>query len=267
MKNKTILPAFLVFVLLASCKKDLPTKSSWGEPQAIAENRSSQRAGLPNPFEYLGVIHNQAMDYVKNSRGFQNFDSYNRYSVVYQFTSEKFPSLKRNESEFELFKNEVMELVNADDRAPKVLYSKGRIDLQTKMLLDKIYQVFADCNVASETTEPSKIFEKLIAFEANLIREYGCPSSNLQNNTSIAAVLASSAIARYSYYYWYTVSKDPMNPWFKVLSNSVHKSTINWGQLLRTVKADFIGFWSSDGQSSGLNIGTAISNAIDASAE
>jgi hypothetical protein len=267
MKIKIILPVLLAIALLSACKKDITPITTLAETKSGTNNPVNQRAQLPNPFEYLGVLHNQAMDHVKNSRGFQHFDNYQRYSAAYAFINQKYPSVKMNQSEFDLFRSEINQLVDADNAAPKVLFSKGRIDLQTKTLLDRIFQIFDKYQASSEAPSADVISQQLISFETDVIKQFGCPSNNLSHNSNIAAVLASSAIARYSYYYWYTVSKDYSNPWNNVFSDMAEKSTINWGQVWRTVKADFIGFWSSDGQTGGsLDIETAACNSLDASA-
>jgi hypothetical protein len=165
MKIKIILPVLLAIALLSACKKDITTKSNNPVSNATIPNTNTQRAGLRNPFEYLGVMHNQALDYIKNANGFESFDDYNRYCTAYSFTNQHLPSTKMSPKEYQVFRNGIAYLVAADNTLPKVLYSSGRIEIQTKVLLDRFLKIFSDCQASINAPSTDLIFEKLIGFE------------------------------------------------------------------------------------------------------
>jgi hypothetical protein len=105
-----------------------------------------------------------------------------------------------------------------------------------------------------------------VGFECEIMNQFGCPNGELKGNSEIAAVLATSSIARYSYSYWHSVYKSSLDPWNRIFLNQSQKTAINWGQLWKKIKADFSGLWSMEGQTYGsYNIGAGVINAIAAS--
>jgi hypothetical protein len=265
-----IIGAFLTAgVCLIACRKEKLPQNVPAEISSInSKPADNVRIGkYVNPFENLGIQHNQALEYVTHAPGFPDLTNQQLYDAVYPFTSAYYHHPKMSHSEYQDFRARIDQMVGAVNSPSSLLLKAGKISLGLKSLMDEFYQVLAPFGNSTVPMSSDNLNAKVLSFEQSVVARFGMPSANLNNNTDIAAILANAAVARHSYSYWYDAYMNSSNPWYPLVNLADINQRPNWRRAWNIVKADVVGFFNSTCLSPlSINLGCSIENSIDASA-
>ena len=200
---------------------------------------------LTNPFENLGVSHNQIMDSLATKTGFLSMDRNKIYDAVYPFISAQSKASKMDTAEYATFINYIDILSNAKKEAPALLLRDKKINKKMKDLLGELYTILLSDEGSTNVT-PAEMTKRLKDFETTVMRKHGTPSTNLGKNSDVAMVIAGSAIARYSYAYWFDAAQNPKNVWHLAFTGNSGGNETSLRTWWGAVKADVGGFFSGD---------------------
>jgi hypothetical protein len=265
MKRSILLISVLLLGLL-SCRKDPLLKDNTLAPPDVPGSDLIV-IHTTNPFEELGAAHNKALDFVASRLGFPHLSPMQTFEAVHQFLNKQYPSPARSIAELNISKKQNDLLFAAGANAPRLLLQLNKISPQGKLLLDELYALVFTNNSNFSPMNP-ELNTKVAGFEDRVYRTFGRPSSNLNSNTEIALILASAAIARYSYSYWYNAFYNANNPWHVVFYEDHSADHRPFPQWLKTVWADICGFLGTDRDENGnLNLNNAVNNAGERSAD
>jgi hypothetical protein len=260
---------FIACAFLVSCRKEKLPQSSPAESSSQKNDIvNNARAGkYTNPFESLGIEHNQALEFVTHASGFPNLSNQQLYDAVSPFTAALHHNPKMSPAEYQDFRTRIDKMVESSNNPASLLLKEGKISLEMKNLMDEFYHILEPFGKSLAPLSPNELNAKVLAFEQSTVARFGMPSADLNHNTIIAAILADAAVARHSYAFWYDAYTNSSNPWHPLLTQTNNNSRPNWRRACAIVKADIVGFFSDIGQVPGfIDLGNAIENAIDASA-
>ena len=214
--KKLVLFSSILAISFGSCKKE---DSQIQGPAPSTYSPQDRTTSVLNPFENLGALHNEAMDYVGQSPNLGAMTRYQKYESVYNFNQTYYASTKMGTEEFSTFVGQIDLLVAAGKNAPAELYRNGKINQRMRGLLDTLYTILLETAEGGLPLDPVTMTGAVKTFEANVVLHYGMPDANTSVNTDIAMVMAGSAIARYSYAYWYNANINPTSPWHPIIKD------------------------------------------------
>ena len=87
--------------------------------------------------------------------------------------------------------------------------------------LNKLWNILLVNSDTDDTAVNINDFDNAIEdFENELLDSIYSSPDELEEANSYAYLLSATAIAKYSYHYWYDVSRDTNHPWYNVIYNS-----------------------------------------------
>lgn len=204
-------------VTLVSCDKE-SQNSLCNESSPIAIKTQNNPISNPNnPYDYLGLLHNEALDTVLLKRSGDNLLE-NAHKKMGDFVISKFPLSTFTSSSFE----ESMEKANqgyelmTNILLKTMTVSELGYDNELVPSVEEMYNLCDSMIAKNKLFTPNDFAEKIKKIEAKVLsyNKHNIPNYSTGNTmmNQYDNVLASLAIARYSYAYWYDVATNVDNP-------------------------------------------------------
>ncbi len=239
--------AYILALVIQSCRKE----EKPGASKEVATLPSALSAiSTSNPFDYLGELHNEALDNITAEVNFPSTTNEVKFNIIKQTNQVEFGQYSGID-EYADVSSFIDSLYSNDTylrELPTKLYSSGLITSDTKILLDDILNLLFE---RTEEMSPNQFVSAVNSIESDIITTYGMPSNtilgelNMQIDADISKyLLITCAIAKSSYAYWYNASLDASNPWHTIVSENPNQSGKEkkfWEWLKRTGK-DIGGF-------------------------
>jgi|GEM_PF-2176650 len=238
MKVNRILLACAIFLMTAtvisSCKKNAENQSSANPPDRA--NKSSLVVNNTNPFNYLGQLHNDALDVVGSDPNFSRLRDPDVHAIIQDYINATL-SLRLNEP-YDSVISSAVEYANygldVTLNLPADLEAVGTISSDVKSNLLALYDAVGiskpmnQINTLNDLKTPADAVTAVQALEADIITRYGNPTSttidrtiDLRTNDGKATyLLIACAIAKYSYHYWHEVLNNSSSSWYVVFADS-----------------------------------------------
>lgn len=224
-----------------------------GEPKAYANPA--------NPYEFVGVYHNEGLDAIQNSPRFPCVDPVQRFEIFSEYLKAKYPDLEPSYTDFGSvldFATDYVDLTPEDAIAR--LTAQGLVSSAVAPKVHRMLELLWLHTEAGST--PVAFAKEMIKMESELLDRNIAEYNALQEETETALLLASSALARYSYAYWYEAASTETNGWNIVLDGGCGNNNPNDGvwakggknflKRLRQAFVDTISFFNNDCDSRGL---------------
>ena len=216
MKITVFIPTVLlgIFVSIGCTKNE--TSSFLHSDATIMDGKgySLLIANPNNPFDFVGSMHNQILDYVINKTPLDYLND----SIINSLTDSFMDSVYSDYSG-QMSNIEYATLIATVDSFVSALtkgtanYSEIISNTYLSSALNTVsYMLIGMINNSLVT--PTYFAQSVASYENQILEqnEYSSPSDPVINEH--AQTLAALAIARYSYCYWYEVVSNPNNPWY-----------------------------------------------------
>jgi len=247
MKVTSILRVCSIFlftsIIISSCKKNTDNTPVTGSPdQNDRARKSSITVNSTNPFNYIGQLHNDALDVVGSNPNFSRLRDGDVHEIIEAFINNQL-NIELDEP-YDSVISSAVEYANyglaVTLNLPSDLAAVGTISSDVKSNLLALYDAVSISTPAEEIVtindlrSPADAISAVQDLEASIIHRYGNPTStsitrtiDLRTNDGKATyLLIACAIAKYSYYYWYEVMNDTRSPWYVVFDDgSSNKGT------------------------------------------
>lgn len=169
-----------------------------------------------NPYDFIGLYHNEGLDAVKNTAGFPCLDPVVRYTHYVKYLQSRYPEIEISYEDMGRTFDESAMLVDlSPDEAVDLFKDRGLISADMSPYLLRIYRALFSHGEAGST--PEQLAEEVKRIENELIDQYRLEFDAPDQESSLALILSGSAIVRYSYAYWYAVDQDAENGWNVIL--------------------------------------------------
>ncbi len=281
MKLKLIIPVMVLGVFLSiGCTKNDSSSFSYSNVTMMDwKGYSSLIANPNNPFDFVGSMHNQILDYVigKTSLEYMNDSIINYLTDMFMDSVYNDYSGQMTQADFATFIASVDTFVSA--------LTKGTADYCTVIsdsylctALNEVSNMLIGM-INTSLVSPTEFAQYVITYENQILEqnEYSSPDAPTINEQ--AQALAALSIARYSYCYWYEVVNNSNSPWYYYQNNTKDCPIPEIGRCIRDVAvsaaADVRGFFGkvdtpadpNNPTQGGLRINISLSRAGKASSK
>ena len=182
-----------------------------GNPPDIAAISNPQ-----NPYDKFGLLHNQGLDAIKSLPGFPCVDPVDRYQAYMDFVKSKYPEVNYSYEKMGRLFDETSQFTQmTPDAVVAELVKRGRISDAVAPYLQQMYSTLH--SYGSEHQSPEALAEELISLENQLMATIDAEFDQPSTENEVSLILANSAIARYSYAYWYAVDTNENDGWNTIL--------------------------------------------------
>lgn len=182
-----------------------------------------------NPYNYLGAIHNGALDTVASVAGFTAMNDSQKFNIICRFNDDH---------------DGVVTPLSFENIAPSVATgwnnSSTRFDISTQLqdsglaadVANDVQNLMAIVGFKEDLTDAEvksvdTVTDQIERWEADMITKYGSYTVSLTSNLDlttdsgrIAYLLGGAAILKYSYSYWASVQENPSSPWFYTIGTA-----------------------------------------------
>ena len=212
----TVLVAGTAF--FASCEKEENMKT-----QIRDVGTQSIKSSMTNPYNFVGELHNEGLNYIVQNCDFMNLTDTTIYDAVNSFVKERFGI----SSDVKYEDITEMNLVVPDNVASLLLGEKSAISFIQKeelaIVMDSVIAILRTMLEENKLMNPNEFSEKIMLLE-NVVLKMEChnPTPTI---TSVVneydAILSALAIYKYSYSYWYEVANNENHLWNLFSSKSL----------------------------------------------
>jgi hypothetical protein len=227
-----------------------------GQPASVLKDQPEDRfeavANPDNPYDYVGAFHNEGLEVIENMEHFPCVSELERYSRYMQFVQSRYPDVTYSYEQMGQLFDATTPLVDmAPGEVVNVWIENEVVTSQLGSLLRELYQTLMD--YGTRGSSPESTANAIIEFEQKVMTSHGPEFDDPNTEREIALLLTNSAIARYSYAYWYDVGHDPANEWNVILNggcgvtggNGGGTAERGFGKWLKKAWADTSAFFSS----------------------
>ena len=208
MINFTFLTVFLITMLSGQ-----PTTEIKDQPQ----DRFEAIANPDNPYDYAGAFHNEGLEVIENMDNFPCVSELERYSRYMQFVQSRYPEVTYSYEQMGRLFDTAIPIVDMAPGEVVTLWIENEVvSPQLGAHLRDLYQTLMD--YGTRDSSPEATANAIIDFEQRIMSSNGPEFDDPNTEREIALLLTNSAIARYSYAYWYDVGHDPENAWNVILN-------------------------------------------------
>lgn len=221
MKRKNIFAALIVASIAGICVITSCSKEQTKDIAAASESTSKNVLAIANennPYDYCGRIHNEILDYIISNNPHPTHEDIFNLSQEYLLTQYSVSC----DVTFEELNNE---FCTATDFIIDAILSEASFktiipgDIVAGAL-DTLINYSKSIISSNTLPSPRKYADYLIEQERLIVNKREAAGISPDATSEYDAALGMFAIARYSYFYWYNVAKNPENAW-----NHVKKST------------------------------------------
>lgn len=207
-----------------SCSKEKITKSEVEIPNLPPSLQSPF-----NEFNYIGENHNALLDYVKNNLELSEASKYDRYLTAKDFT--------QTTADWTMFQNQSAsaQYLSSQTNWGAQALAQGYFPANLAPYLDSLEQIFEEAiDQNNEAFMQISTFENRIDVLIEYIMEHEelVYDSDTKIGNSVAKLVGTLVIAKYSYAYWVNAALDPDNEWHELLAPGV-------GGIYRVSACDF----------------------------
>ncbi|MEI6695178.1 MAG: hypothetical protein WCO13_03830 [Bacteroidota bacterium] len=234
-KISLIIASLLIFssFIFYSCKKEDKLNNTNGSVNVSKPN--NPKRSTENPFDFVGVEHNQYLDYLSANCNVNAITKIDIYNANKGFFSDY--SLTYDQFEQQLLKNQdqILKLSNGEDNN---LVNNDYNDELTKLCLTQFNDLIGSLVKNDELVSPDFFSLQIEKIEQSVIEQglYSLPDTDTINNH--ARVLCFLSIAKHSYNYWYNAYMDNTNPWHNIVYSAVNSNSKGiFGALWTGIKA------------------------------
>lgn|GEM_PF-1563249 len=227
----------LIFSII-SCNKDIQ-KETVKSQQSV----NHLKFGYSNPLEFMGISHNNALDYIANAPGFPNLTTWQLYCLSCNYQDEYFDATNTSENEYDMLQSVIPDLVDAGKDAPYICYQAGLIGWQTKLRLDTLCNIIYQGYDNHELITPDDMDDLILEYEVSFIDENKTAEDYLDEHNFDGIILGACVISRYSYRYWYNAVHEQTS-WTSYLEEN---GGLNYECFWKKAWADIMGFFHGCG--------------------
>lgn len=204
-------------IALVSCDKDSQIPLYKGVSHNTVKNQNNPISNPNNPYDYLGFLHNEVLDSVLLNPSSDSLLE-NAHIKTGAFIKSIFPLSSFTSSSFEesmLKANQGYRLMT-DIILKRMTVSELGYNNELEPYVAEMYSICDSLIARNELFTPNEFAEKIIIIENKVLsyNKHNMPNYSTGNTemNQYDNVLASLAIARYSYTYWYDVATNDDNP-------------------------------------------------------
>jgi len=237
---------FTLFALTLLLATASPVKA--GDPPG---GKYASVAHSENPYDFIGKFHNDGLEYVRSSGGFPCTDPVERYAQYLQFVQQHYPEVSMSyEAMGKLFDETTPLTAMTPEKAVQTLVDQGRISERMAPALLQIYQALFDHG--SSQNDPAMLAADIRLIEKSLLLGDGSEFDDPGKENELALILASGALVRYSYAYWYNVDRETANGWNVILDGGCGNDDIvyerggGFWKKLKKAWTDTVAFFSGE---------------------
>ncbi len=197
--------SFFVLALLffSSCgKENLDAPQSQNNQSNLEGEINFCLDNPDNPYEYVGVEHNAALDALAASPDFGNLSIEDAHAIANQSVMTNLGNNYQVEHSEIAQAYELIENENGLSMAAEGLAADGIISPEAMATILELDQLLED------SPDPLSFAEAVMAMEADVM------SNNAFTETEKAILLGGMSIARHSTCYWVNAALDVNNPWY-----------------------------------------------------
>lgn len=247
MINFTFLTVFLISILSGQTSTEIKD-----QPQ----DRFEAVANPDNPYDFAGAFHNEGLEVIENMDNFPCVSELERYSRYMQFVQSRYPDVTYSYEQMGRLFDATTPLIDmAPGEVVNLWIENEVVTSQLGNHLRELYQTLMD--YGTRDSSPESMASAIIEFEQRIMSLYSPEFDDPSVDREISLLLANSAIARYSYAYWYDVGHDSENAWNVILNGGCGVTGGNgndgggtaergFWKWLRKAWADTSAFFSSD---------------------
>ncbi|MGP1515511.1 MAG: hypothetical protein ACTTJH_06070 [Bacteroidales bacterium] len=217
MVEKKILLTSLILAFLGFCF------TACNQEEEVKDLRKKGNS-TENPFEYVGVEHNNLLDVFANqlrdSIHFSDWDIY-RFDVAND---------DLNSSEY-TFANFSADMSTIDAVVPDFLYSDPVVyrrfsnsEIVYSYML-RLREILIGAINSEYPLTPNEFTQSVCGIEDEVIGLYS-NTTDVNVVRDYACVLGALAIAKYSYLYWYSATFDKNHLWYKIVNNRINTKSV-----------------------------------------
>jgi hypothetical protein len=193
-----------------------------------------------NPLEFMGISHNNAMDYIAQDLHFPDLTPYELYSISCSYEDQYFDSTTPSQTEYDNLMDQLSDLLEAGKDAPNLIYQDGDINYLTKLRLDTLFAIIYEGYEHNDLENPDVMDSLIYAYEEKYIDLTKSPGYYLNEHNLDGIILGTCVISRHSYRYWYEAVYEE-NPWTSYLEENGGLDCPNfWKRLWADIKG-FVG--------------------------
>ncbi|HRO43073.1 MAG TPA: hypothetical protein PL009_09580 [Flavipsychrobacter sp.] len=218
MKTKFLI--VMLCIAFLSCNKKQDDFSSSNN-----SNNSHVKFKTADGFEFdeLGEVHNDALVYVGNHTDLleltaqERFEYSNTYTDDYSSNNLSWAALY---DELSISKEAADASLTSDTDPFEILNNEDLLQTNMEDFTDRLSGIFNDAyNESNGTIISSSAFTSLIEdLEDYVVNNYTVSyNSTTQRGNAAACMLATCAVAKYSYNFWYAALNDQYNNWYPIL--------------------------------------------------
>jgi len=221
LKNKIIISSIAIVGIVAgsifyACKKDNNELLTNDTKAKVAKTGS-----LENPYDFVGQLHNKALDYIAETCDLNTLRGIDVNNAVNDFMQNHFADYESTPYD------EFVQHLERTDELTAALYTgemrmgdfwaeSGAADAGN--VLDRLTSLFKNMNATNHLMYPDEFASQVAIFENEVLcwNKHNNPDETpILNAYSMA--LATMAVAKYSYEYWYNAKVNPDHPWHIVI--------------------------------------------------
>ena len=241
MKNLNIVFIVIVSLFLSiSCSKKDSNSPQLNNLKSVVEN----------PMDFIGVAHNEALDFVSEDAEWPDLTQEEIIERLADFDYDDFPLMDGDYEQYLEDEEVVYELLEETDSITFFLIRDSIISSETGGLMDSLISILSYYLDTSLTTpySISSFNSSIQDFVDYLDASYDFPTSSLEEDSPIALLLGSAAIAKSSYSYWHNAYSEEDDPWhffFENSNKSTNEQNSGIGRFFKKVWHDTTGFVAS----------------------
>ncbi|NLJ83081.1 MAG: hypothetical protein GX330_08155 [Bacteroidales bacterium] len=177
--------------------------------------------GRPNPYNFVGQLHNDALDYIAATCDLEELSGQDINNAVNNFLQSNFINyVPVSYTKFKQHLDEADELAAAlytSSMSFESILSECNAE-DVGNILDRLTELFRNIDASNGIILPNNFENEVIILENEVIslNKHNNPEETLEMNIYSAA-LATLSIAKYSYEYWYNAKMEPEHPWYSLV--------------------------------------------------
>lgn len=234
--KRTMFSIVMVAAFALACEK-----AKFDQPHSHPVfNNSTKSVNFTNPYEFLGIAHNSALDQIAFHPNFGSLTDLQRYAIIVDYTESQSGIFLSESSKATFFaKIEADDAYHLSQANPKSFQFIADDYLTDGVIDQKVHQLMMTLD---DRIRKSKDLNELV-------NKVGNWENNVNNRNDINAhdrefLLGLGVYVRYSFSYWLGVLDDPMHPRHATFKDEVEKDPTGSGKRLDILRPfrDAIGY-------------------------